>query len=332
MKIAYLGVGTWGFALAYRLVKNGHEVVAWTRDEPLVQELRKKGMHPKLQGKPLDAPMKITSCLEEALVDVDIIVESVTSSGIREVLTRVLSIATKPLPVILTSKGIEEKTSFLLPEVVEEILGEKNRFLIGCLSGPSHAEEVVKDLPTSVVASSYDPKLTQTIIQMFSAESFRIYPTTDVNGTAFGGAMKNVIAIACGVSDGLGFGDNTKAALMTRGLHEMRKLSKTKGCKEETLNGLSGMGDLCVSCLSKHSRNYQLGYLLAQGHSLLSAKEKIGMVVEGAYAAKSILQLAKKHNMPVPITEAIYHVIYSGKDPKQSVKDLLARTVKEESL
>jgi glycerol-3-phosphate dehydrogenase (NAD(P)+) len=191
---------------------------------------------------------------------------------------------------------------------------------------------VIEKLPTSVVAASYDAQLMHKIVDLFTTPFFRVYPNADIHGVAFGGAVKNIIAIASGISDGLGFGDNTKAALLTRGLHEIRKLAATKGCKSETLNGLSGMGDLCVTCLSTLSRNYRFGQLIAQGLNATTAQEKIGMVVEGAYTCVSALQLAKKHQISVPITEAICAILYEGLDPKQAVRALLQRAIKEEHL
>jgi glycerol-3-phosphate dehydrogenase (NAD(P)+) len=234
--------------------------------------------------------------------------------------------------MIITSKGIEQNSGLLLPEVLVEVLGEEVRPYIGCLSGPSHAEEVVQRLPTSVVSSSYDPSFMHRIVEVFSSSFFRVYPNADIHGVSFGGAMKNIIAIACGISDGLGFGDNTKAALMTRGLHEIRKLSAVKGCNPETLNGLSGLGDLCVTCLSKLSRNYSFGRLIAEGLDPQSAKEKIGMVVEGAYTCVSALQLGRKSSIAIPITEAVHSIIYEHLNPQQAVRALLQRAIKEEHL
>jgi glycerol-3-phosphate dehydrogenase (NAD(P)+) len=235
-------------------------------------------------------------------------------------------------PIVITSKGIEQNSCLLLPEVVLDVLGEHARHQIGALSGPSHAEEVVQHLPSSVVAASYDPGIAYKICDLFNTPYFRVYPNKDLPGVAFGGAMKNIIAIACGISDGLGFGDNTKAALMTRGLHEIRKLSVTKGCQPETLNGLAGLGDLCVTCLSKLSRNYMFGRLIAEGLSAEEAREKIGMVVEGAYTTISALQLADKARIEVPITRAVYAVLYEGMNPRDTVKTLLQRAIKEEHL
>ena len=204
--------------------------------------------------------------------------------------------------------------------------------MVGCLSGPSLADEVVQNLPTSVVCSAYEPAVAKLIQELFTTPTFRIYPNNDIRGVCFGGAMKNIVAIACGIADGLGCGDNTKAALMTRGLHEIKKLSLTKDCKPETLNGLSGMGDLCVTCLSKHSRNYRLGHLIAEGMTPEAAKLKIGMAVEGIYSCVSARQLAHLHKVLVPITEATYSILYEGLDPRVAVKALLTRAIKEEHL
>ena len=260
------------------------------------------------------------------------IVESVTSSGIRPLFKRILELGPIDCPIVITSKGIEQGTGLLLPEVVSQILGVEESPLVGCLSGPSHAEEVIQHLPTSVVCSAYDANVMKLIHELFTTPSFRIYPNSDIRGVSFGGAMKNIIAIACGIADGLGCGDNTKAALMTRGLHEIKKLSTVKHCKPETLNGLSGMGDLCVTCLSRHSRNYRLGRLIAEGFSPEGARQIIGMAVEGIYSCVSARELGLKHHIPVPITDATYAIIYENLDPRVAVKALLTRTIKEEHL
>lgn len=332
MKIGYLGAGSWGFCLASLLASNGHDVTLWTVNEEFARELEKKREHPKLARFKANPKLKITTDLGTALAGAEFVVESVTSMGVRPVFEQVLALGGVDCPIVITSKGIEQNSGLLLPEVVLQVLGEGQRALIGLLSGPSHAEEVVQKLPTSVVSSSYDAELMLKIGDIFATPYFRIYPNGDINGVAFGGAMKNIIAIACGISDGLGFGDNTKAALMTRGLHEIRKLSVTKGCRPETLNGLAGMGDLCVTCLSKLSRNYMFGRHIAEGHDAQSAKEKIGMVVEGAYTCVSALQLGQKAHIEVPITQAVYSIIYENLNPRDAVKTLLQRAIKEEHL
>jgi len=332
MRIAYLGAGTWGFCLASLLASKGHEVMLWTSSPEMAKTLSKKREHPKLSRCKADDRVIFTSDLAEAISGAELLVESVTSKGIRPVFEQVLALGGVRCPVVITSKGIEQNSGLLLPEVVIQVLGEEIRPLLCCLSGPSHAEEVIHKLPTSVVAASYNPSVMHQIVDVFNTSYFRVYPNADVNGVAFGGAMKNIIAIACGISDGLGFGDNTKAALMTRGLHEIRKLSITKGCNPETLTGLSGLGDLCVTCLSKLSRNYMFGRLIAEGLNTEGAKEQIGMVVEGAYTCVSALQLAQKMQIEVPITKAIYSILYEGLNPRDAVKSLLQRAIKEEHL
>ena len=329
MRIGYLGAGTWGFALASVLANNGHDVVMWTRDPAFAEELQKKRIHPKLQGLEMPANVRFTSDLQKVVHSADAIVESVTSSGIRPVFQQVGKVR---VPIILTSKGIEQGTGLLLPEVVSSVLGVEESPFVGCLSGPSHAEDIIMNLPTSVVCSAYDPHVTKMIQDLFTTPTFRIYPNSDLLGVCFGGAMKNIIAIACGIADGLGCGDNTKAALMTRGLHEIRKLCVVKNCQKETLNGLSGMGDLCVTCMSRHSRNYRFGRLVAEGFSPEGARQKIGMAVEGIYTCVSARELGHKHNIAVPITEVTYQIIYGGLDPREAVKALLQRAIKEEHL
>lgn len=332
MRIAVLGAGTWGFCLASLLASKGNPVVLWTANPEFAKTLSKRREHPKLPKIQADDRVEFTSDLGHALKNTELLVESVTSKGIRPVFEQVLALGGVDCPVVVTSKGIEQNSGLLLPEVIVQVLGEKMRKHICCLSGPSHAEEVIQKLPTSVVVASYDPHLMRQIVDIFTTPFFRPYPNADINGVTFGGAMKNIIAIACGISDGLGFGDNTKAALMTRGLHEIRKLSVVKGCKPETLNGLSGMGDLCVTCLSKLSRNYMFGRLIAEGLEPQAAQEKIGMVVEGAYTCVSALQLAQKNHIEVPITQAIYSILYEGLNPRDAVKSLLQRAIKEEHL
>lgn len=332
MNICYLGAGTWGYALACLLADNGHKVILWSREAERAKELIENREHPKLPGFKASTSLSFTNDLINALQDADVIVESITSAGIRPVFETLKPLISEKAFIIITSKGIEQNTGLLLPEVISEVLEEEHSHRIGCLSGPSHAEEVVKNLPTSVVASAFSSRCTDVILQLFNAPNFRVYPNPDIYGVSFGAAMKNPLAIACGISDGLGFGDNTKAALMTRGLHEIRKLSSTKGCKIETLNGLSGMGDLCVTCLSKLSRNYRFGRLIAEGYTMEKAKKAIGMAVEGAYTCVSALQLSEKHGIAIPITEAVHAVIYEGTDPKDAVKALLQRAIKEEHL
>ncbi len=332
MKIGYLGAGTWGFCLASLLAANGHQVVLWAHNPEFAVLLKKKRKHPKLKDFTAHENVTFTDKLDEAIYQVNFLIESVTSAGVRPVFEKIRSLGGVSCPIVVTSKGIEQHSCLLLPEVIVDVLGEKVRSQVGCLSGPSHAEEVIHKLPTAVVSSSFHPDVMLQIRDLFWAPFFRIYPNADIRGVTFGGAMKNIIAIACGISDGLGFGDNTKAALMTRGLHEMRKLSLSKKCNSETLNGLSGLGDLCVTCLSTLSRNYTFGRLIAEGLSPEEAKKKIGMVVEGSYTCVSGRELGHKAQIDVPITEAVYAILYEGLNPRDAVKSLLQRAIKEEHL
>jgi glycerol-3-phosphate dehydrogenase (NAD(P)+) len=329
MKIAYLGAGTWGFALASILASNGHQVTVWTREKSHADLLQKTRAHPKLPTFAIHPSVEFTTDLKKTLQGAELIVESVTSSGVRSVFKMLGPIH---IPIIITSKGIEQGTGFLLPEVISDILGTAKSPLVGCLSGPSHAEEVIQNMPTSVVGSAYDPQLMKLICELFTTPTFRVYPNGDMHGVCFGGAMKNIIAIACGISDGLTRSVNAKAALMTRGLHEIRKLCVVKNGNPETLNGLSGMGDLCVTCMSVLSRNYRFGELIAEGFSPEGARQKIGMAVEGIYTCVSAYELGKKHRIPLPVTEATHAIIFQGLDPRVAVKALLTRAVKEEHL
>lgn len=332
MKIGYLGSGAWGFALANLLATKGNEVICWTIFPDLAKQLNETGEHPMLPGSKRSENLRLTTDLNEALNNIDFLVESVTSSGIRPVFNQIKEISIPRCPIVITSKGIEQDTGLILSDVVTEILGWEVRSQIGAISGPSYATEVVLGLPTSVVGSAYDPEVMHHICDTFTTDTFRVYPNADMRGIAYGGALKNIIAIACGIAEGLKLGYSARAALMTRGLHEIRKLAEARGCNPETLYGLSGMGDLCVTCSAMTSRNFSFGYHLTQGKSPDEAKKEINMVVEGAYTCVSALQLSKELDVPMPITEMVYEILKEGLDPKEAVKKLMQRVVKEEHL
>lgn len=329
MKIGYLGTGVWGFSLASLLSGKGYEVVSWGIDEELIHHLNDTREHPKLKESVAEGNIRFTTDIAEALDDVDLLIESVTSAGIRPVFEQIKKIE---CPAVFTSKGIEQGTGLTLSEVVLQVFGQEVKQYLSCVSGPSFATEVVCKLPTSVTCSSYDPSVMKKVVDAFSAPYFRVYPNSDMKGVSLCGALKNVIAIACGISDGLGLGQSAKSALMTRGLHEIAKLVVAQGGKIETVYGLAGMGDLCLTCSSTVSRNYHFGYLIAQGATADQAKEKIGMATEGVYTAVSALELSKKLNIPMPITDAVYKIIYDGMNLKAAVASLMKRTVKEEQL
>lgn len=332
-RVGYLGAGAWGVCLADHLAKKGHAVKVWCRSQKLADQLNKTHIHPHLKNYSIHPSLHFTTDMKDVLKDIDFLIESVTSGGVRPVFEEVKKIVPDlKCPIILTSKGIEQDTGYLLLDVVLDVIGKKHRDQMTYVSGPSLADEVIRELPTTVVCAGFNPDTTHAVQELFHYKTFRIYPNYDIKGVEFGGAMKNIIAIACGASDGLGFGDNSRAALMTRGLHEIRKLAIAKGCRAETINGLAGMGDLCVTCSSKFSRNYRFGNLLAKGKTMEEAKEEIGMVVEGAYTCVSALQIAKKTGVVLPIAEAVYKVIYEGVKPMDAVRALLEREVKEERL
>jgi glycerol-3-phosphate dehydrogenase (NAD(P)+) len=332
MKIAYLGTGAWGFCLASLLASKGHSVVSWTKNASLAKDLSAGKEHPHLRGHKALPGMHFTSDLNKALEGANVIVEAVTTAGLRPVFTAVNAIASPSVPVIITSKGIEQNSGLLLPEVAVEIFGESARPLIGFLSGPSYAQEVISSLPTSVVGTAFSEDTINTVCDLFTTQSFRVYPNSDIKGVAYGGALKNIIAIACGICEGLGLGNSAKAALMTRGLHEIRKLAVAKGSRPETLTGLSGMGDVCLTCGSLISRNCRFGYLLAQGMTPKQAEEKIEMVVEGVYSCLSARQISNELDVQMPITDMVYKIVYEGMAPKEAVKALMQRTIKEEHL
>lgn len=332
MRIGFLGTGTWGFCLASLLASKGYEIISWTRDADLAKQLNMTRQHPFFPEQKAPKNITFTTKIEDSLMGADLLVESVTSAGLRPVFEKIKKIKILSCPIVLTSKGIEQNTGLILPKVLIDVLGEKVRPLISCLSGPSYAIEVIKKLPTSVVVAAYEPELMKTVSEIFSTPFFRVYPNADIHGVAYGGALKNIIAIACGIAEGLGLGYSTKAAIMTRGLHEIRKLAVAKGCKPETLSGLSGMGDICLTCGSLISRNCRFGYLLAEGYSPQEAQKKIGMVVEGAYTTVSALQLCQQLDIPMPITETVYKIIYEGMPVSDAIHALMRRTVKEEHL
>lgn len=332
-KIGYLGMGAWGYCLASLLAAKGDdELVCWTTKPDLAQHLTETREHPLLPGHRSKGKMIFTTDMAYVLHDASMIIESVTSAGLRPVFEQVRSLGLPLCPIIITSKGIEQDTGRILPEVVIEVLGEEFRPLIGFLSGPSFAQEVIRGLPTSVVGTGFSPEVIQTVCETFATPTFRIYPNTDILGVGFGGALKNIIAIACGISEGLALGSSSKAALMTRGLHEIRKLAVACGCKPETINGLAGMGDLCLTCSSTMSRNFRFGILLAQGVPTETAQKRIGMVVEGAYTCVSALQLSRQYQIDLPIAEAVYQIIYRSLRPIDAVSALMQRTIKEEHL
>lgn len=331
-KVAYLGIGSWGFCLALLLANKGYRVVSWGRDQDLVAHLNHKHFHPSAPDIQIPSNLSFTTDMAEAVDQASIIVEGVTSAGIRPVAQQLKEITDLKVPFVITSKGIEQHTGLLLSDIILEIFGQSAAQYLGYLSGPSIAGEVLRGCPCSVVISAYDSDTLKHIHQVFLTPKFRVYPNSDLKGVALGGALKNVIAIACGISDGFRFGDNAKSGLVTRGLHEIRRFASIMNCRPDTLNGLAGLGDLCATCFSSLSRNTRFGLLIAQGYTFEQAKAKIGMVVEGAYTALSAYQVACHHKIEMPITTGIYRVLYENLNINDGITMLLQRNTKEEYL
>lgn len=328
MKIGFLGAGSWGTALAVTVAKNGHDVMLWSAIEDELNILRTHREHAeRLPGVKLPDNVYIEGDLKKACEDKDLIVFSVASPYVRSVAEQAKDYIPEGQKIVNVGKGIEDGTFKTLSEIIEEVLPGRD---VCVLSGPSHAEEVVKGVPTTVVvgAKSYDSAVF--IQDIFMNEVFRVYTSPDIIGIELGGSIKNVIALAAGMVDGLALGDNTKAALMTRGLAEISRLGIAMGAKQETISGLSGIGDLIVTCTSEHSRNHTAGYLMGKGYTPDEAMKEVKQVVEGVYSAKAALGLAKKYNVEMPIVEQINEVLFNNKPVKDACKDLFVRDKKSE--
>lgn len=328
MKISVLGSGSWGIALAVLLKNNGHEVAVWSKFDEEYTMLKEKREHLRnLPGIKIQEDVVITQDVAEAVDGCDMIVFAVPSRVVRMTAADVKAFIKPDQIIINVAKGLEDETLYTLEQILSEEMPENP---IAVLSGPSHAEEVAKCIPTSVVAACKDTEVVKKIQAAFMNSYFRVYGSEDVLGVEMGGALKNVIALSAGISDGLGFGDNTKAALMTRGITEIARLGMAMGATMNSFSGLSGIGDLIVTCTSMHSRNRRAGILIGQGMSLEEAQEEVQMVVEGVYAAKAALALAKKYNVELPITEQVNKVLFGGKDPKEATIELMERDRKFE--
>jgi len=329
MKIAVLGLGNWGFCLARQFARNGHSVIGWTIEEGVLDLLRRGEDHPTLHRSSRGLPIEYAQTLEESVQEADFILEAVTTKGLRSVLEKIKKTGSDK-PIILTSKGIEQKTFMPTPFVVLDVMGKEFEPRVCLLSGPSFAAEVVNQLPTAIVCGSWNLRLSETIIRAVGSKSFRLYANSDICGVALGGALKNIIAIACGIADGLELGFGSRASLVTRGLHEIVRLAVAQECKRETLYGLSGLGDLYLTCSSPISRNFKFGRLLSTGLSLQEAEGQIGMVVEGAYTCRAAKEMAEKFGISMPITEAVYDILSGTLPIKECVERLMLRSIKGE--
>jgi glycerol-3-phosphate dehydrogenase (NAD(P)+) len=331
-RILVLGAGTWGCTLASLLAEKGFSVSLWDKDPDVRDRLKVSRIPAKLPDLKLCDGILIEDNLSLALPQVRFLIVTVPSHSLRDVCLEIKKhdLDMRSVTLVLCSKGIEQKTLLTPSGIIRDVLGEGVIQRYCCLSGPSHAEEVSRKIPTSVVASSFHSPVSIKVQEMFHTEYFRVYTQEDVLGVELGGAVKNVIAIAAGISDGLGFGDNTKAALLTRGLAEIMRLGVAMGARRETFTGLAGIGDLIVTCISRHSRNRNFGELIAGGYSVEEAISRIGMVVEGVKTTDSVKALSEKYEIPLPISSEIYSVLYERKKPLEAVRDLMGRSLKSE--
>ena len=327
MKITVLGSGGWGTALSLLLLDNGNDVTLWSFLEKEAEALRATRENPMLKGVVLPEALKITTSMD-VLADSELVVMATPSFAVRETARKAAPLLRQDAVVVSVAKGIEKDTALCLTQIIEEELKGKGRVV--ALSGPSHAEEVGRRVPTGCVAASTDMAAAELVQDVFMSPRFRVYTNSDVLGVELGAALKNVLALCCGVSDGMGLGDNAKALLMTRGMTEMARLGVALGGRKETFAGLSGMGDLIVTCTSMHSRNRRCGILVGQGKSVEEAMKEVGATVEGYYAALSAHQLAEKAGVEMPICECAYRVLYEGQSVREVVGALMSRNKKRE--
>ena len=329
MKIGVLGAGSWGIALTVLLTGNGHDLTVWSIDKNEIDMLNEYREHKtKLPGVKLSDSVKFTTDVSEAVDGAEMLVMVVPSPFIRSTAKTIAPYVKSNQIIVNVSKGIEESTLMTLTEVISDEIPDAK---VGVLSGPSHAEEVGKCMPTTVVAGAEEKEIALLIQDTFMSDYFRVYTSPDVIGIELGGALKNVIALAAGIADGLGCGDNAKAALITRGISEIARLGTTMGGHAATFAGLSGIGDLIVTCASEHSRNRRAGYLMGQGKTYKEAMDEVKMVVEGVYSAKAALMLSRKYNIVMPIVEMVNKILFEDFDTNEAMIALLTRMRTSES-
>lgn len=326
--VSVIGAGSWGTALAVVLQNNGHQVTIWSAIEEEIKMLREKREHvSKLPGVRLAEETVFTTDLKEAVEGKNLLVLAVPSVFTRSTAKTMKEFVEERQLIVNVAKGIEEKTLMTLSDIIEEEIPQAR---VAVLSGPSHAEEVGKGLPTTCVAGARTREAAEYVQNIFMNDVFRVYTSPDMLGIELGGALKNVIALAAGMADGLGYGDNTKAALITRGITEIGRLALAMGAKYETLSGLTGIGDLIVTCASVHSRNRKAGMLIGQGKTMEEATQEVQMVVEGVYSAKAAIGLSEKYQVPMPIIEQVNQVLFFDKPVAEAVQELMLRDKKAE--
>lgn len=327
--VGVLGAGSWGTALSVLLSDNGHQVTVWSIDENEVKMLNEKREHElKLPGVKIPESMVITGDMEKTVTGKDFLVLAVPSPFTRSTAAKMSPYVAKGQIIVDVAKGIEESTLLTLSKQIGQEIPQAD---VAVLSGPSHAEEVGRKLPTTCVIGARTKKTAEYLQSMFISPVFRVYTSPDILGIELGGSLKNVIALAAGIADGLGYGDNTKAALITRGIAEIARLGVKMGGKIETFTGLTGIGDLIVTCASVHSRNRKAGYLIGQGMSMQEAMDEVKMVVEGVYSARAAAKLAEKYHVSMPIVDEVNAVLFDGKSPADAVNDLMMRESRSEN-
>lgn len=329
-KVTVFGAGSWGTALSYVLAQNGHDLLLWTHRQDQADEINQHTNKRYLKETILPESLKATANLDEAVAHADIFVLAVPTKAIREVSRDIRERMTKKGLFVHVSKGIEPDSLKRISEMIREEIPAELIEEVVILSGPSHAEEVVQEHPTTVTAACENTQAANRVQDLFMNSYFRVYTNTDVIGVEIGGALKNIIALAVGITDGLGYGDNAKAAIMTRGLAEIARLGVKMGATPLTFSGLSGVGDLIVTCTSVHSRNWRAGNMLGKGKSVDGVLAEMGMVVEGIRTTKAAHQLAAEYKVPMPITEALYAVLFEGVKPENAVEELMGRMKKNE--
>ena len=326
--VGIMGAGSWGTALALLLHSNGHQVTVWSISEEEVKMLSEEREHKsKLPGVKIPDDMIFTCDMGKAVKEKDFLVLAVPSPFTRNTARSMNEYVAEGQIIVDVAKGIEESTLMTLSQQIEQGIPQAD---VAVLSGPSHAEEVGRGLPTAVVIGAKTEKTAEYLQKMFMNKVFRVYVSPDRLGMELGGSLKNVIALAAGIADGMGYGDNTKAALITRGIAEIAKLGVKMGGAVESFTGLTGIGDLIVTCASVHSRNRKAGYLMGQGKSMQEAMDEVQMVVEGVYSTKAAVKLGKKYDVALPIVNKVNEVLFEGKDPREAVDELMLRDSKAE--
>jgi glycerol-3-phosphate dehydrogenase (NAD(P)+) len=330
-EVAVLGAGSWGIAVSTLLSHNGHRVRLWEFDHQEMEKLAAQREHKqKLPGIIIPAEVKITDQLESAILSSDMLILALPSHTVREVAEKIIAMRLNDPILVNLAKGIENDTLLRMSEVLKQVLPSSLHPGITTLSGPSHAEEVARKIPTTVVVAGFKEKAAREVQQAFMNPYFRVYTNSDIIGVELGGSLKNVIAIAAGICDGMGLGDNSKGALLSRGLAEIVRLGEKLGAKRETFAGLSGLGDLVTTCISKFSRNRYVGEQIGRGRYLKEIESQMAMVAEGIKTARSAYQLSLVHQVEMPITQQVYQVLFENKKPEEAITDLMTRDPKSE--